>query len=321
MLKWLKLSHVAHTARLRPHEHTSYVPLGILLLVVGLSLIAYTASATSPGPSSGSIGLVGTVPANPPTVAAVITSPSDQQHFTSTPVTYKGTCPANTLVEMYKNDIFAGSVTCSDKGTFSVDIDLLIGQNKVVAKVYDVLNQPGPDSAAVTNYYDVLPTQSSALTPLDFGGTQLLLNTDAVFRGSFPGQELSVPIDVLGGTPPYAINIQWGDSSNKVVPRNSNDTFNTGHTYAKPGTYQISIQATDAAGRVAFITVASIINGQPSAVATGSTSTPASTTNELLVLWPLYTSAIGILGSFWLGERREKQILRKRGLLLPTKTA
>ena len=321
MLKWLKLSHVTHTARLRPHEHTSYVPLGVLLLVVGLSLIAYTASATSPGPESGSIGLSGTVPANPPTVAAVITSPSDGQHFTTTPVTYKGTCPANMLVEMYKNDIFAGSVTCSDKGTFSVDIDLLIGQNKIIAKVYDVLNQPGPDSATITNYYDVLPTQSSSLTPLDFGGTQLLLNTDAVFRGSFPGQELSVPIDVLGGTPPYAINIQWGDSSNKVVPRNSNDSFNTVHTYAKPGTYQISIQATDAAGRVAFITVASIINGQPSVTGTGSTATPASTTNELLVLWPLYTSAIGILGSFWLGERREKQILRKRGLLLPTNPA
>ncbi|TAL14611.1 hypothetical protein EPN95_02305 [Patescibacteria group bacterium] len=321
MLKWLKLSHVAHTAHLRPHEHTSYVPLGILLLVVGLSLIAYTAAASSPGPEAGSIGLTGTVPAVPPTVAAIITSPKDQQHFNTSPVTYSGTCPANTLVEMYKNDIFAGSVNCTSKGTFSVDIDLLFGENKIIARVYDVLNQAGPDSAPITNFYDVLPAQSGALTPIDFGGTQLLLNTDAVFRGSFPGQELSVPIDVLGGTPPYAVNIQWGDSNNKVVPRNSNDTFNAGHTYAKPGTYQISIQATDAAGRVAFITVASIINGQPSATGTGSTSTPASTTNELLVLWPLYTSAIGILGSFWLGERREKQILRKRGLLLPTKPA
>jgi hypothetical protein len=315
MLKWLKLSHPVHSGRLRSHEHTSYVPLGMLLLVVGLSLIAYTASASSPGPESGSIGLTGTVPANPPTVPATITAPSDQQHVTTSPVTVKGTCSVGLLVEIYKNDIFAGSTFCSDKGTYSIDVDLIFGANKLTAKVYDALNQAGPDSVAITVTYDVLPAQSAALTPLNFAGTQLLLNTDAVFRGSFPGQELAMPIDIIGGTPPYAINIQWGDNGNNVVPRNNNDTFKAGHTYAKPGTYQISVQATDAVGRVAFITVASIINGQP--ISAGSTATPASTTNQLLVLWPLYASAVGILVSFWLGERREKQILKKRGLLLP----
>jgi hypothetical protein len=317
MLHWLKLSHSSHTGLLRPHEHTSYIPLGILLLVVGLSLIAYTAAAQSPGPEAGSIGLTGIVPGDPPTVAATITSPADNQRFSTSPITFTGTCPENTLVELFKNDIFAGSTSCSEAGSFSLDIDLLFGENRIIARVYDALNQPGPDSNTITGYYDVLPTQSSALTPLDFGAAQLLLNTDAVFRGAFPGQEFSIPIDILGGTPPYAINIQWGDTTNKVVPRSNNTTFNTGHTYQKPGVYQISIQATDAAGRVAFITVASIVNGQPSVAGTG-TDTPSSTTNQLLVLWPLYTSAIGIVVSFWLGERREKQILRKRGLLLPT---
>ncbi len=321
MLKWLKLSHPTHTARLRPHEHTSYVPLGILLVFVGLSLIAYTAAASSPGPESSSISLTGIVPGKAPTVAAVITTPKDQQRFTSSPVTFTGSCPKDTIVEIFKNDIFAGSTECSNAGSFSMEVDLLFGDNAIIARVYDALNQPGPDSATVTVFYDILPAQSGALTPLDFGGTQLLLNTDAVFRGSFPGQELSVPIDILGGTPPYAVNVQWGDSTNKVIPRNSNETFKAGHTYNKPGTYQVSIQATDAAGRVAFITVASIVNGQPTTETTGSTATPAGTTNQLLVLWPLYTSAVGVLVSFWLGEKREKQILRKRGLLLPTKPA
>lgn len=321
MLTWLKLSHYHHSGRLRPHEHTSYVPLGILLLFVGLSLIAYTAAASSPGPEAGSIGLTGVVPGNAPTVAATITSPRNKQRFSTSPVTFTGTCPVGTLVEIFKNDIFAGSAECTEAGSFSIDIDLLFGENTIIARVYDALNQPGPDSDPITGFYDVLPPQSGLVTPLNFDGTQLLLNTDAVFRGSFPGQELFVPIDVLGGTPPYAINIQWGDTNNKVVPRNSNETFKVGHTYNKPGTYQISIQATDASGRVAFITVASIVNGQPVNDTAGSTATPASTTNQLLVLWPLYTSAIGIVLSFWLGERREKQILRKRGLLLPTKPA
>lgn len=321
MLQSLKLSRLQHSGRLRPHEHTSYIPLGILLLVVGLSLIAYTAAASSPGPEAGSIGLSGIVPGKPPTVAATITGPADGLHFTTSPIAFSGTCPADTLVEIYKNDIFAGSTTCTDSGTFSIQIDLLSGSNKIIARVYDALNQPGPDSNALTETYDVLPAESGALTPLDFGDSQLLLNTDAVFRGSFPGQAMTVPIGILGGTPPYAVNIQWGDADDKVLPRSNNETFNADHTYSKPGTYQVSIQATDAAGRVAFITVASIVNGQPSTSAAAASTTPTSTTNQLLVLWPLYTSAVGIVLSFWLGERREKQILRKRGLLLPTKMA
>jgi hypothetical protein len=314
MLNWLKLSHHDHSGRLRPHEHTSYLLLGLVLLVVGCALLAFTASAISPGPESGSIGLNGTVPAKAPTVAATIKSPNNQQHFSTSPVTFSGTCPANTLVELFKNDIFAGSTPCTAGGIYTLDIDLLIGQNSVVARVYDTLNQPGPDSNAITVFYDALPTQASALSPLDFGGEQLLLNTDAVFRGVFPEQELIVPLDIIGGTAPYAINIQWGDSNNKVVPRNDNTTFKVGHTYNKPGTYQISIQATDATGRVAFLTVASIVNGQPSIARTAEIN--ATTTSQLLVLWPLYTSAFAVVISFWLGERREKQLLSKRGLLL-----
>lgn len=315
MLKWLKLSHHNHSGRLRPHEHTSYIPLGLLLLVVGLSLIAYTTYAATPytGPESGSIGLTGIMPGKPPTIAATVDSPKDQERFSSSPVTFTGTCPSNTLVEIFKNDIFAGSTTCTDAGIFSVSIDLMIGQNILIARVYDALNQPGPDSKPVTIFYDALPPQAGPLVGLSFGGSQLLLNTDAAFRGAFPNQELNIPIDILGGTPPYALNIQWGDSNNKVISRNDNTTFKTGHTYLKPGTYQISIQASDALGRVAFLTVASIVNGQPSIVAGNTLSNTE--TNNLLVLWPLYASAVAVVVSFFIGERREKQTLIKHGLL------
>jgi hypothetical protein len=254
------------------------------------------------------------MPGKPPTVAATITAPTNQQRFSVSPVPVSGTCPANTLVEIFKNDIFAGSTPCTEKGTYTLDVDLLIGQNILIARVYDSLNQPGPDSNAVTVFYDALPSQADSLAPLNFGGDQLLLNTDAVFRGVFPEEELNIPLDVIGGTPPYAVNIQWGDSNNKVVPRSDNVTFKVGHTYRKPGTYQISIQATDAVGRVAFLTVASIVNGQPTVVA--ATTQSGASTNKLLLLWPLYVGTFAVVISFWLGERREKQILMKRGLIL-----
>jgi hypothetical protein len=313
MSNWLTLGHHHHSGRLRPHEHTSYFPLAILLFVVGVLLTAFSVTVASPGPESGSVGLTGTMPGPAPTVAATIQIPKNGQHFSATPITISGTCPKNTLVEIFKNDIFAGSTACSDKGTYSLEVDLLIGQNTVVARVYDSLNQPGPDSNIVTVFYDALASQGSPVKSLDFGGAQLLLNTDAVYRGVFPEKEFTIPIDILGGKPPYAVNIQWGDSTNKIVPRNDNVTFRTPHVYQKPGIYQISLQGSDSEGRVAFLTVAAIVNGQPPiAPAAGSTSP----VNKLLVLWPLYAAAIAIVISFWLGERREKRVLASHGLLI-----
>lgn len=313
----IKISPHHHSGKLRPHEHTSYGLLAVILLIAAFPLTFYTAEAATPytGPEAGSIGLSGTVAGKPPTTAAQITAPPNGQHFATSPATISGTCPKDTLVEVFKNDIFAGSTACTSAGSFTMDVDLLFGQNTLIARVYDALNQAGPDSNKVIVYYDVLPSQASAINSLDFGGTQMLLNTDAVFRGSFPEQEMLMPIDIIGGTPPYAINIQWGDATNKVVSRGDNTTFSVAHAYKKAGTYQITIQGSDGNGRVAFLTVAAIINGQPD-VATTATTASTSTLSKLIVLWPLYTSTVAILVSFWLGERREKSLLSKRGQLL-----
>lgn len=307
MSKRLKLSHVSHSGRIRPHEYTSYGPLALLLLVVGLSLTIATATAQSPPPQAGSVGLNGSMPGPPPTTAATITSPRNGQRFSTTPVPVTGTCPAGVLVEIFKNDIFAGSGMCGDDGTYTVEIDLLIGQNVLVARVYDSLSQAGPDSEPVTVFYDALPPQADPLSPLNFGAGQMLLSTDAVYRGIFPGQEMKMPISIIGGQPPYAVEVQWGDATNKVIPRDDNQTFYATHTYTKPGTYQITVQATDSQDRVAFITVAAIVNGQPAAAA--STGSNGGTANKLLVLWPLYTASLAIVISFWLGEQREKRLL------------
>lgn len=310
MHSWLKLSHRSHSGRLRPHEHTSYLPLGMLLLVVGMTLAVCTVSAASPGPEAGSIGLTGAMPGKPPTQGATIDSPTTGQRFSETPVTVSGTCPKGTLVELFKNDIFAGSVPCNENGTYSIDIDLLIGSNALVARVYDDLNQPGPDSNVVTVFYDALPFQASPISSLDFGAMPLILNTDAVFRGIFPNKEFTIPITVIGGTPPYAVNVQWGDTSNKVVPRNDNQTFRVEHTYKKAGVFQITLQATDSQGRVAFLTVAAIVNGQPTVIPAATDKSPA---NKLLALWPLFVSLVAIVFGFWLGEQREKRLLTARG--------
>jgi len=308
MYGFLKISHKRHTGQLRPHEHTSYTALVILLLIVGVALgfLTVPVNADHPPPQAGSIGLSGTVPTAPPNLSATINSPRNQQHFNSSPVTVSGSCPDGTLVEIYKNDIFAGSTPCSNK-KFSVDIDPLFGQNSLTARVYDVLNQAGPVSQPVIIYYDYSLSLAAPSSFLDLSGAQLLLITDAAYRGSFPNQQLNVPITVIGGTPPFAINVLWGDSKNQVIPAANNSTFNANHAYSKPGTYKITIQGSDSKRLTAFLTVAAIINGKPDVIAAASTAKlPPS---KLLVLWPLFAIALTAVISFWIGERREKKIL------------
>ncbi len=310
MLHGVKLIKHDHSGKLRPHKYTSYLPLLILLLLAGIPLSAYTSFALSPGPESRSISLTGTVPGKPPTVAASITAPTDQKRFSTSPVTVAGACTADQLIEIFKNDIFAGSTVCSSTGSYTMEIDLLIGQNVLVARIYDSLNQAGPDSNKITVFYDLLPSQSSSITPINFGGPQILLSTDAVFRGTFPGESLNMPITLLGGVAPFAFNIQWGDGENNVVSRNNNTAFTTAHVFKKAGTYQVSTQVTDAEGRVAFLSVAAIVNGQPDATAaTANGSGKSDLLSSILALWPLYVSLVAIVLSFWFGEVREKRVL------------
>ena len=315
MLRRKPLLHYTNTGKIRSHEHTAYISLTVLLLAVGFCLTTVTVGAWDrPGPAAGSIGLTGVMPGKPPTQGARITTPSPGQSFTQTPVVIGGTCPTNTLVEIFKNDIFAGSTPCNTDGTFKIEVDLLIGANAIVARVYDALNQAGPDSNTVNVTYNPGIASANGLSSLNFGGSQLIINTDAVFRGAFPNKEMSIPIDILGGRAPYAVNIQWGDSTNKVVSRPDNASFRQTHTYAKAGTYQLSIQATDADGRVAFLTVACIVNGQPDPEVVAATASNQST-HILIALWPLYAAIFAMTISFWAGEWRERRTLIKNGLL------
>jgi hypothetical protein len=312
MYRHLKIIEHKHSGKLRPHEHTSYLSLAIMVSVVGILLAIFSiksfANAATPydGPEAGSIGLTGTMPSKPPTTGATILKPTSGQHFSSTPITVSGTCPKDTLVEIYKNDIFAGSTPCESNGTFSLQIDLLFGQNALKAIVYDVLNQAGPESNTVSVFYDSSFPVAAPTSFFDFSGAQLILITDAAFRGAFPNHALNVPITVIGGTPPFAINIQWGDSTNDVISRNDNSTFNVSHTYKKPGTYKIIIQGTDSKKLVAYLNVAAIVNGTPDVLASTTNKPP---TSKLFILWPILAVAATMVFSFWMGEQREKKVL------------
>lgn len=322
--KLFKLTHHQHSGRHRPHEHTSHGVLVALLLLTGgvLALSTFSAQAQSPPPQAESVGLTGEMPGPPPEDAATITSPVNQQRFSESPITVEGTCPEDSLVEILKNNIFAGSTLCRDDGTYSLDIDLLIGENNLVARVYNSLNQPGPNSDVVTVFYDAVPPQADPLDPFDFSEGQLLLNTDAVYRGTFPKETLSVPVEIINGTPPFALEVRWGDNNRELIPRENNQPFRISHEYDRPGSYQINLQVTDSEGRIAFLTTVAVINGQPSEVpvGVGTTTDRSGLMNLLVLLWPVFAAALAMVLSFWAGEQREKRLLASRGLLLNNQT-
>src|SRR5581483_9890283 len=153
---------------------------------------------------SGSAGLEGTVPSNPPSSAPVITAPHSGQTFSSLPVNVSGLCSGSLLVEVFKNDVFAGSAQCSG-GSFSLQIDLFRGQNDITAKLYDDLDQAGPASSPISVVFnDSLPAT----------GPQISIISSYAKRGAPPSQVLTWPIIITGGNPPYAESVDWGDKSN-----------------------------------------------------------------------------------------------------------
>src|SRR5690606_5309418 len=218
-----------------------------VLLAVTLSLFigqAAPLNAQVTNPQTGAVALADTIPTEPPQVGATITCPSNGQTFTSIPITVQGICPQGLLVKIFKNDVFAGAVQCAANGTYEIDIDLFSGQNELIARVFDVLDQPGPDSNTVTVTFDDGP---------DDGTPQLILTSNFALREANAGTELAWPLAISGGTGPYAVSIEWGDGETTQIPLDLAGNFTVRHTYAEPGVYRLVVRATDSRGKSAFL--------------------------------------------------------------------
>ncbi|HSH31804.1 MAG TPA: PKD domain-containing protein [Candidatus Saccharimonadales bacterium] len=306
----LRLSHHRHTARHLPHHHTSYAALAFVVMLTGVLLLAVTGSvgAATPyaGPEAGSVGLSGRMPGPPPAGAATILEPRSGQRFNITPITVRGTCPKGVIVEIFKNDIFAGATVCSDEGGYELLIDLFPGQNQLVARVFDALNQAGPDSPTVTVFYDEPAAISSQLRP---GEQDLLLKSDSAWKGVSPGASISWPVEITGGRIPYAVSWDWGDGVVEPITRTEEGVFSAKHAYAKPGNYVLRVKASDVSGRVAYLQLVAVVNG---AIGGASTAASGPLNGKLLLAWPMYGGAVMMLVSFWLGERF--QLYRDRRL-------
>ncbi|HET7827695.1 MAG TPA: PKD domain-containing protein [Candidatus Saccharimonadales bacterium] len=272
--------------------------------LISLSLLSASVAAGSPpGPQSSSTGVEATISAPPPTQAATIAVPQTGQTFSQIPITVSGLCPSSTLVEIYKNNVFAGAVDCTN-GSYSLQIDLFDGRNDLVARVYDALNQSGPDSATVTVTFS---------SPLPSNGPRISLTTQYAKRGAAPGSILSWPITLSGGTGPYAISVDWGDKTDPdLISQNQPGDLTLQHTYAQAGVYKVTVKASDSQGNAAFLQLVGIGNGKIQQ-SVGSAGSGILTNQKTKILWlPILLLAGLSLLAYWLGQKHQLEAIRRR---------
>jgi hypothetical protein len=284
-----------------------FVSILLMTLVSGFSLLSPYAGAIAPnpGPGSGSVGLEGRISSPPPKQGATISSPGNGASFSAVPITVTGLCPKDLLVKLFSNNVFVGSVICTN-GSYSLQINLFGGQNELVARVFDALDQPGPDSNIVNvTYVDAQFVQF---------GSSVNLSSDFARKGADPGKVLEWPIILTGGTGPYAISIDWGDGSPPdLMTQTFAGNFIIKHTYKSAGVYKVIIKATDSKGSTAFLQLVGVANGKvDNSGASSGSGLNTATTRIKIIWWPMLLLLPLIPLAFWAGQKNELFAIRKQ---------
>jgi hypothetical protein len=286
------------------------ITISFVIAALFLVLGANSASAQSSDPvQSGSTGLTGSISAPPPTQGATISFPLDGSVITDIPITVTGLCPDGLLVKLFKNNVFAGSAQCIN-GNYSIQTDLFLGLNELIARVFDELDQPGPDSNIVTvTFRDNTTGAPSRVT----------LTSNFAKRGANPGENLTWPVILSGGTGPYAFSVNWGDNKEAdLFTASFPGIVDLNHLYDSPGIYNIVIKAVDSNGVTAFLQLVGVANGplsqvnQDGSTSDGGDSGAFLSTRTVIIWWPVSLLIPFIITTFWLGKRYMLKNIKKQ---------
>ncbi len=283
-------------------------PLGVAIIAIVLVALAQPASALTPlpepDPQPGAFGLEATKTQPPPTTGASITTPAGGS-FTSSPITVSGICPNELLVQIYNNGVMVGAVMCQG-GSFSVEISLFAGTNELQAIVYDDLEQAGPPSNTVTVTYTD--------TNLTAFGELITLTSSYGRRSAAAGSQLEWPLQLAGGTGPYAFSIDWGDGTDtQLMSQSLAGVATIAHAYRQAGIYQVNIRVTDVNDVSAFLQVIAVSSGKLDPAS--QTTEAEAATSRVIILWiPAAIALVLLFPAYWLGRRSQLVSLRQKML-------
>jgi len=279
----------------------------VVLLAVAPSVIATAITPIpNPPPAPGSYGLEATKLQSAPTTSATISTPGNGASFSTSPVTVSGLCTTGLLVQVYDNGALVGAINCTN-GSFSLQVSLFTGQNDLTTTQFDDLGQPGPQGNTVSVSYN--NASFSAF------GTLVTLTSTYGRRAANPGQTLTWPILLSGGTGPYAFSINWGDGGKPDLKSQAlAGEVDISHVYSQAGIYHVTVTVTDANGVSAFLQLVAIANGTPANTNGSGASSKGSgtTTVTKVVWWPSVTGIVLLLPTFWLGRRSQLVSLHRK---------
>jgi hypothetical protein len=332
-LRHFRLVNHAHTGRLIHHSHTSHLSLVVMLALVAVFMFVgsyYAQAVTSNG--SVTIGLV--VPGPAPTVGAKILSPKNNTKLVDkTVVTVSGSCAPETFVVVSGNNLPVGSDMCTSEGIFAIEVQLQFGTNKLTALNYDSLNQAGPETPIVTVYVtnsqdkkpptvpvapvSPLPPNNPSVVPgvdskfdtcndykigeLETGGEPrvLVVCSPRIFG---PGLEQVLGVLVWGGTPPYAVSVNWGDDTTQdtliSIAEPGYHTIKVRYTF--PGIYRVAFRLKDKAGDSSVVQTAVQVSGE--VIQPGYIDNEVINTSWFNISVPIYMLAVAITLGFWGGD-------------------
>lgn len=275
---------------------------GLLFLALVASIFLYVPVGAVDLTDNDSIGITATKPAPPPSVASSVSSPANGAVFTTSQVTVTGACTSGLLVKLFKNSVFGGSAQCNN-GVYTIVTDLFSGTNEIFTRVVDDLDQSGPDSNVITVTFN---DGAGGQNPIN----RVTLTSNFAKRGANPNEKLNWPINLAGGTAPYAISIDWGDGETSLQSLSIAGQFNIEHIYKNSGIYNVIVRAVDANDSTAYLQLVAIANGPLSQTSTGE---PAKTSETVTrVLWqPVLVLIPIIIATFWLGKRYELKRIKK----------
>lgn len=276
----------------------------LLAMVVPVTVGALT-PLPEPDPQPGSYGLEATKRQPPPTQAATITTPGNGASYNTSPITVSGICQTGLLVEIYNNGVMVGAVMC-EAGSFSLQVSLFAGLNEISAIVYDDLGQAGPTSNIITvNYTD---------TSFQAFGELITLTSSYGRRAAAAGSQLTWPLQLSGGTGPYAFSVDWGDGSKpqlKSVPLAG--VIDIDHVYKRAGIYLVNITVTDVNGVSAFLQLVAVSSGQIDGAAPIAKDDNTTAGERVQVLWVPAAITLALFPPvYWLGRRSQLTSLRNR---------
>jgi len=300
------------------HKRIMLHPITLLfVLAVGVLVFEWTYRVVAD-----TISVTATVPAVVLTKPAIVTSPTDGFTFNSANILVEGYCPDNSYVNVYDNGLFSGTSMCTTGGTFQLELTLYGGANTLVARPYNVSNQPGPDSAGINVNY----TAATSAVIVNSTVLPLLVVSNFQYQTFIVNNNFSWQIQIKGGKPPITITISWGDAKQTETITNANGLLTISHSFAQQGYYPVIIKATDANGNTHILQLAALIRDAnaaniystnyilPAPTASGIAIFFESAKNWLWVAWPSLTIISLMITSFWLGERQEYRdaIFRRR---------